>query len=65
MVAFTILGLLVFWWFCWELGYHIAMFFDAKARIDNLCKPVASELEVLIAYLSASELNAIEKPEGA
>lgn len=52
MTAFTVLGVLWFWWFCWELGYHIGMFFDAKERIDLLIgKTFTSELEALIAFL--------------
>jgi len=52
MIAFTIIGLLVFWWFCWELGYHAAMACDAKARLDEWLSPVASEMEVLIGHLT-------------
>jgi hypothetical protein len=51
MSAFTILGVLFFWIFCWELGYHIAMALDAKSRFEDLIGPVAYELEVLVSML--------------
>lgn len=54
MIVFTIIGVLVFWTFCWQMGYLIAMACDAKARIDDLCNPMTNELEVLIAALSVS-----------
>jgi predicted transglutaminase-like protease len=52
MTVFTIIGLLVFWWFCWELGYSIALACDAKACLNDLMKPVVSELEVVVAMFS-------------
>lgn len=54
MIVFTAIGLLFFWWFCWELGYMLAMACDAKARVDELLKPVSTELEAFIEAVTES-----------
>lgn len=54
MIAFTILGLLFFWFCCWHIGYLLAMYFDVVAKWDDFMQPYVSEVEVLIRHLDAA-----------
>jgi hypothetical protein len=47
MIVFTVLGVLVYWWVMFWIGYYGAMAWDAHRGLTALTSPVISELEEL------------------
>lgn len=54
MIAFTILGLLVFWLLCFGLGYAGGLLWDIKRGIDKFIAggDVDAETKEIIAFMS-------------
>lgn len=53
MIAFTILGVLFFWMFCWQVGYHFGEWLDVRRGIKSLFEPIEREVETLAVLLAA------------
>lgn len=56
MIAFTALGLLVFWIWCFELGYHLEPTFHA-VRAMLAVWLIGREVEALLAVFAAHDME--------